>query len=487
MNDTTTRAARATGAVREAPSAAGVGETWREALPQSVLIPSLLLLFLSCAPASPLSELATLLWLGSMIPLTLGNAGAAVAVQVAAFALYSSQHYEGVGSPFQRPDNYAFLILTGVLFVHRVLPRIERLVNWRTLAVGALLVYGIGQGLALGVLRPGSFNWFMRMFGLPMVAFLLIEQAGLTRRETRSLLVGLLLVGTYMAVVSLIEQIGWHELLFPRWLADAEASRALGSGRSGGLLLQYEWNGLALSLCFFAGFLVSRLSEPIERIPVGLAAALMAVAMYFTYTRATWLAVAVGLGALAFRATGSSSATWMRRFALGTAGLMLVAAMAFGSAGKAGERFGNVDTINYRLNLWATAVTAAAERPLLGYGFSEFGEVADQHERSFGDLAAHNFSENTVAHNTFISTLVELGLIGLLLYGAALFLIVRRTYRAARHRWGPYGAYWLLVFVGVYLIQIQFIVAYEPTTNLMLYGTLGVIASLHPGGRRAAS
>jgi O-antigen ligase len=84
--------------------------------------------------------------------------------------------------------------------------------------------------------------------------------------------------------------------------------------------------------------------------------------------------------------------------------------------------------LNNRTNNWQEGLNSFADRPLLGVGSNMYRSV-----NSWGK----------VAHNTYISTLVEVGLIGLFIFGAAVAVAVRQGWR--QPMWDR--RFWLTLFV----------------------------------------
>jgi O-antigen ligase len=73
--------------------------------------------------------------------------------------------------------------------------------------------------------------------------------------------------------------------------------------------------------------------------------------------------------------------------------------------------------LNERTELWADGIHAFMQAPVLGVGTDMY--------RSVSDL-------DKVAHNTYISVLVEEGLIGVVLFGAIIWIVVRQARRLPR-------------------------------------------------------
>ncbi len=89
--------------------------------------------------------------------------------------------------------------------------------------------------------------------------------------------------------------------------------------------------------------------------------------------------------------------------------------------------------LNGRIHLWRQGLASFAEHPLLGVGGNMFRSVN---------------VERKVAHNSFISVLVELGIIGFTLFGVTLLLAVLQTFRLPRSDlrfWLTVLATWVIV------------------------------------------
>ena len=141
---------------------------------EALMYLSLALLLLSTIRDGPVGDAVTLLWLGSLAVLAFLNAGAAFGLYIAAVALYGILHFSGWGSIFERPDNYALPLVLGGLGWRTLTRRPGRLWNRSTIVIGTFLAYGLLQGVWLGIMDRLTFAWYMRMFGLPLLMFLLL-------------------------------------------------------------------------------------------------------------------------------------------------------------------------------------------------------------------------------------------------------------------------------------------------------------------------
>lgn len=82
--------------------------------------------------------------------------------------------------------------------------------------------------------------------------------------------------------------------------------------------------------------------------------------------------------------------------------------------------------LNGRTELWSQGINAFLEKPLLGVGSNMYRSTN---------------RENKVAHNSFLSVLVETGVVGLVLFGIVLAIIVSQA--LAQSRWN--SMFWLVI------------------------------------------
>jgi exopolysaccharide production protein ExoQ len=80
-------------------------------------------------------------------------------------------------------------------------------------------------------------------------------------------------------------------------------------------------------------------------------------------------------------------------------------------------------TLTGRTNIWALALESIAERPLLGYGYSAFWNVATEADR----ISTTLHWKVPHAHNGFIDLTLQLGLVGIALYIVVYVIAVRRA------------------------------------------------------------
>jgi O-antigen ligase len=432
---------------------------------------SLALLVLSSADNGPLGGVVKLFWLASVVSLTLTNIGAAFAAYIGSLAIYSPLHFDGWSSPFERPDNYALVILfAGMLLL--VFNKEEARPRFNAYVL-AFMAFCILHGVVFSQMQYAS---LLRNILIPLLACEFLALIKLGGRELDALGNGMAILGSYMGLVSLLERIPATDLILPPWIAnpslrpfDPFLEGWIGAGRSGGTLLQPAWNGLLLSLILCILLLRMRRGGSW---PVVLAISLCVAGSFFTYTRGVWFGLLLAL--MWFPGWCSSlRQKYVRRAAL----VCIASVLIIVAGGMARDRLQDDGTIYYRFNLWGAGLRLAMAHPLLGVGFFNFASAMKDVEQGFGSLLPSLPTiEGDASHNTLLTVLVEFGLVGFFLYAAAFFKIVQRAMNNSCQCWGRAGAGWVLAFSIIYLVNAQFVSAFEGTTNFLFFGFLGIMA-----------
>ena len=422
--------------------------------------------------------------------LTITNAGAALGVYIAASLLFSQHHFQGQGSWVERPDNYALLFLVFYLSMTRCFGRTSGRFGWTAIAAVLLLATTLGHLVALVGFSPYELSWFARMFAIPLAMFVLFRRVALAPREISALLLIVASIAVYAAVVSLLEKLAWYTLIVPPWLTDPAFNPAFGDPRVGGLSMQPEWNALVMSLTFCA--ILLRLDQKPSLSNFGWLAGggLCLLAIYFTYTRGAWLGLLFGGVPLFWQMSATRGVTIRRRVlfvscALGFAALVLLAPSDILRA-----RTSDVNTVYFRVNIWAAGLRMVVDHPLIGVGYGQFSSYVPSYFQVLGSIPLDSGlrSAGSIAHNTFLSVAAELGLVGLTLYLLVLGGGYRAAHAAAGIAWGQRGRSWVAGMTLVYLVNVQFITAHELLPNILYFGFMGAVAGMRgPGGKSAGA
>jgi putative inorganic carbon (HCO3(-)) transporter len=252
-------------------------------------------------------------------------------------------------------------------------------------------------------------------------------------------------------------------------------------------------NQLAGLIALYLPLLVSMLAVP----PAGLSArlrlalvpaALLALfVLLLTQSRGGWIGAAVGLFALLILWAWALPPSGSRRaLRLVVVGLLLggVAVAAWFGPERMRELWlnppaetaiGALTTLDYRKDLWPWAVTAIEDFPLSGVGLGAFKLVVFRLYPvaiTAGDIGH--------AHNVFLQTALDVGLPGLVVYLAILFVAAAVGLRIARRDAGfrPITLGLLAGLAAVHVFGLADAIALGAKPGLALWVALGLLAAI---------
>jgi O-antigen ligase len=176
-------------------------------------------------------------------------------------------------------------------------------------------------------------------------------------------------------------------------------------------------------LTFTTGYALAGSISPLRRATAGVGWCLMLLALVFSATRGVWLAFAVVL--LIFGSVRGGA-----RGLAALAGLLVLVLLLVGfDAGiRARARSGFDLAANVgRTEIWHANLDMARERPLLGWGYGSYKYVRQPFYDRYADVdtTAH-------AHNDYLQTLVDGGVLTLVPFLALFVVLVRAGFRGYR-------------------------------------------------------
>lgn len=207
----------------------------------------------------------------------------------------------------------------------------------------------------------------------------------------------------------------------------AQAARAAGTVGDANELAA----ALVLSLGVAAGFVANRELGPLARILGGAAAGVCLLGILLSLSRGGLL----GLVAACVAAVVVGG-RWRGRIILVASGVLVTGVTYFVlfASLPAKERVTNTTGGGTgRLDLWTVAERMIADRPIEGVGTGQFQSSSVHYLLRPGAIERGDFilSQPKVAHNTYLSVLAELGIVGGVLFGALIAVSVVSLLRAA--------------------------------------------------------
>jgi O-antigen ligase len=262
---------------------------------------------------------------------------------------------------------------------------------------------------------------------IPLLMYLVGRICFRSDAAARHLLWAIMAFGAYSAFVS-IGQFHLPGLVWPRYIVEAPNWE----GRANGVPNQPVVNGLILILGYLASMAIvtRRDVSRVLRWAALLVAAATAYGVFLTHTRAAWGA---------FFIVTVCGAVWMtgaRRQFVAVLTVMVLAVgigwSTFTSSDREAGGVASVSEIDDRLNLIATQVWAFQQEPLLGWGVGTFATLNVRHHQQFSPDQPWVRGYGVASHQNELGILVELGLVGLMLWLGLLVLLWARAVRAVR-------------------------------------------------------
>jgi O-antigen ligase len=370
-------------------------------------------------------EIVFLGWL-ALAPLLPGAAEASALGHLAALALYVAP-----------PLAFALWTLTGSIPV-----RPPRLLDALPLLYLLYLLVSLQLSTAAS---SSSVNGLYKTVGIGIILYYFFAFGPIGPLSWEKITAFVLILSAVEALMSVVDGLAgwnlWHETGWrqgmPRAVATLQNPAVLGALLGMGIVL-------ALAVLVWGG--------PERLRPLAIATLVLGVpGILVTYTRAPILAtVVIGVVILASRA---------QTRVIGICSLIVAAVVIAASWGRITEstvyqqRVTNESNVEGRLLLQDWSLKLAGERPLFGWGYGSFDRVKNSARLSSGSFP-ESFGTDYTSHNTYLTTLVESGGVGLALLLLPFLVITWRAFKMTlarpESRWFLVGA---ISAITVYVID----------------------------------
>jgi O-antigen ligase len=320
-----------------------------------------------------------------------------------------------------------------------------------------------------------------------MIPFLLYAALRTERLEPRQLKVALIVLlglGTYLAITAIFEVAKMWGLVFPKFIGDPTIG--IHFGRARGPMLQSVRLGLVLLACLVPLLVYTVWLNPTKRLNwaiTGLLAPLMTVAILVTFTRSVWM----GLGFVTVVLVGWGMHGLPRRAAVMG---ILMAGMVVGIikgpdlvAFKREYSAAETRESTYMRAAFAyVSLKMFQDRPIAGFGFNQFQVYNLPYLADRSTEIRVESIRGYVHHNSFLSLLVDLGMVGFGLYtfvGLSAAIQAYLLWQAvAIPQWVRGLALVAVCMGGVHMIQMAFHeVSFSTIENSFLFAVLGLVVA----------
>lgn len=257
-------------------------------------------------------------------------------------------------------------------------------------------------------------------FGLPGLLYWIASQTAPTKREWKIVLTMFVVLGTYLGITAMMEVAGKWSLVFPRYIADPNLG--IHFGRARGPSLNSASLGIFLTSCLWCGWLLlPQMRQRWQQLAILAVLPLMALGVLLTYTRSTWIGLAAsGLVVALVQMPRRWRPTALLAAVVGgvlVAGVSWSYIVGLEREGTAAESHHSVDQ---RQSFAYVSWQMFKDYPIFGVGFGRFYDrklpyLSDRRQEV--ELESIRLLHH---HNTLLSLLTELGMVGLAVFLALL-------------------------------------------------------------------
>jgi O-antigen ligase len=320
---------------------------------------------------------------------------------------------------------------------------------------------------------------------IPILLYWVARRSAIRQRDVNCLFGMLAMFGLYLCITAACEIGGAWALVYPRYIVDPEMG--IHFGRARGPFLQSVRLGIYL-LAGLAAVWIPLVWRGVwgrgGRLLGLLLASVFLVALCLTYTRSVWLGgfmAAFVLFALTLRGVARRAVL----VAMVGAGCLLLFVAQEG-LWSFDREFGPLETqqsTRMRAVFAYVSWLMFKDRPLLGWGFGQF----PRENRPFLNDRSTSLQLESIRgyihHNTFLSILVELGLVGFLLFVGVLAAWARRAWLLWKDSkaptWMRGHALVFLLFLTMFAVQMLFHeMSYSPLENGLLFLFAGLMSGM---------
>ncbi|PHS01540.1 MAG: hypothetical protein COA78_22640 [Blastopirellula sp.] len=317
---------------------------------------------------------------------------------------------------------------------------------------------------------------------IPLTIYIIARNLRYTEKNTTWFLIGMTVFGLYLAVIGIFEGTGQYGLVFPRYIADPELG--LHFSRARGPMVHSVSYGVYLTGCLLCAWLLRDRVSPNWRTVITILLPAFLAAIYFTKTRTVWLGAGGSL-MLAFSLTLQGRT---RKLVIGS---MLAVGLCVGVAKMDSimglQREGTVQdtrkSVSMRASFTYVSWQMFLDSPITGHGFGQFKteKMSYLSDRNV-DLLLESIRTYD-HHNTFLSILTELGLLGLIPFLLIYLLWAKTGVSLQRNKEAPQWAKNLSVLsLGMLFIaccqMIGHEITYTPIDHLLIFMTAGICVAL---------
>lgn len=338
----------------------------------------------------------------------------------------------GIGIPFLdqiRIDRILFLIIVifflfGAARRKIVLMPISKIeffmIIFFIFAFASLLIGGANADI-----EDGKNKWLNALLNIsifPFVTYFIQKNIPYSKDSFKVILYTFCFLGCYLSITACFEHFSMERFVWPQAIMDP--SQGTHFGRARGPFLESVAMGRILTICFSCFVIMCVETSGLIKAVFFIFIFITTAAVYYTETRGPW----IGFGLVLISILAAK--TKMRRYAITLVVIILIVAIA-GVTKKFSMSNGTLfserqNTVVERQISYATTYKIFLSTPIVGIGFGKF---RDAWFKYFPGYTPMDFDGS---HNTWLTMLCELGLIGSFFYFSIIFILMKKTFLTFR-------------------------------------------------------
>jgi len=334
--------------------------------------------------------------------------------------------------------------------------------------IGICIASLMGRGIFLA--KGKGFREFLNGFGIPFFTFWIGKNIFDDNTKINRLLLLLFYFALYLSITGILERLQLNYLIPHYYFINP--IKGTHPGRLMGPLLNAAAYGTFFVMLFHLTFyLFSQVKGTKKRISQTLLF-IMPILIFFTYTRAVWLSFLISL-MLVFLLTPKSRVTYLIML-LCISALVLAYLPNILSADRTVGGILARGSINSRMDLYEASYNLFLEKPYLGHGF---GHVTHTN--------IYLSQEELVSHDSFMSILVELGVIGFFFHCLIYYLLFKFSINVYKNSdtSGLLGRHFIIIYWAIsvtYLLNSLIIeMRYFLLVNSLFFLLSGIVSGVH--------
>lgn len=385
-------------------------------------------------------------------------------------------------------DRFVFLLLIGNFLVGWWRGKHDLLsLEFVDYLMAAFLVWLAARTFTqpLGPIAPHQPHTLMHLINgycIPMALYFVLRTSRPERKDLRLAFWIIVVFGVYLSLTAFLEVSKQWSWVYPRFIANPEMGIHFGRGR--GPMLQSVRLGVCLIACWTSIVLFTVWLKPTSRVAWLLALASLPLffgGIFVTYTRSIWMGLVFVVAMLAVSCLrGATRKTVIVSGVLGGVLLLCIAGphlIAFKREYSAAE---TRESTYMRAAFAYVSLQMFQDRPVAGFGFNQFNAANRPYLADRSTNIRLESIRGYVHHNSFLSLLVDLGIIGFSLYAMLFVGFLRHSWRLWRSHdtpsWTRAIALCAICIAIVHLIQMAFHeVSFSTIENSLLFASFGMV------------